>query len=163
VTATRRQLLLAGAAAAALPAAAARAQVPPDVDLLESLLALERRLESVYEAALRRGVIEPALGATLRDHEREHARGLERGLAGLGRRAPHASVPPPELGAALRSREGFARFALELETDAVREYVAAAAALRRPGLRQPLGAIMASEAQHAVALRESLGEPLLGV
>jgi rubrerythrin len=162
VTATRRQLLLAGAAAAALPAAAARAQVPPDVELLESLLALERRLESVYEAALRRDAIDPTLGETLRDHEREHARGLEKGLAGLGRRAPHASGPP-ELGAALRSREGFARFALELETEAVREYAAAAAALRRPGLRQPLGAIMASEAQHAVALRQSLGEPLLGV
>lgn len=159
--ATRRQLLLAGAAAAALPAAA-RAQTASDVELLEGLLALERRLGSAYEAALRRGVIAPELGETLRDHAREHARGLERGLAGLGRRSPRASVPPPEIAAALRGRDEFARFALELEAEAVREYAAAAAALRRPGLRQPLGAIMASEAQHAVALRESLGEPLLG-
>jgi rubrerythrin len=161
VKATRRQLLVAGAAAAALPAAA-RAQAPSDVELLEGLLALERRLESAYEAALRRGVIGPELGETLRDHEREHARGLEKGLAGLGSRAPRAGVPPPEIRAALGSREGFALFALELESEAVREYAAAAAALRRPGLRQPLGAIMASEAQHAVALRESLGRSLLG-
>jgi Ferritin-like domain len=162
VRATRRQLLLAGAATAALPAAA-RAQAASDVELLEGLLALERRLESAYEAALRRGVIDPTLGETLRDHEREHARGLEKGLAGLGRRAPQASVPPPDLNAALRSRDEFARVALELEAAAVREYVAAAADVRRPGLRQPLGAIMASEAQHAVALRRSLGQPLLGV
>ena len=159
--ATRRQLLAAGAAAAAVPAAAG-AQTPSDIELLEGLLVLERRLESAYEAALRRNVIDPELGEALRDHEREHARGLERGLAGLGRRAPRASVPPPQIGAALGSRERFARFALELEAEAVREYAAAAAALHRPGLRQPLGAIMASEAQHAVALRQSLGEPLLG-
>ena len=40
-------------------------------------------------------------------------------LGTLGGRSPRATVPPPELGAALRSREAFARFALDLEAQAV--------------------------------------------
>ena len=67
-------------------------------------------------------------------------------------------MPAPELTAALRSRESFARYALDLEAEALGAYSAAAAAIRNPRLRQPLGSIMACEAAHAVALREALGE-----
>jgi ferritin-like protein len=130
----------------------------PDSDLLEDLLALEQRLIAAYEAALRRDAIAPRVGAALRDQELEHARALERALAGAGPRSPRASVPPPELGAALRSRADFARFALDLEAEAVAAYAAAAAAIRNPRLRQPLGSIMACEAAHEVALRDALGE-----
>ena len=77
---------------------------------------------SAYEAALRRDVIEPELGGALRDQERAHVRALEQALAGAGRRNPRASVPPPELGAALRDRDAFARFALDLEDEAVAAY-----------------------------------------
>ena len=66
-------------------------------------------------------------------------------------------MPPPELGTALRSREAFARFALDLEAQAVSAYVKAAAEIRRPGLRRPLGSIMACEAAHEVALRAAAG------
>ena len=40
-------------------------------------------------------------------------------------------------------------------------YAEAAAAIRNPRLRQPLGSIMTCEAAHAVALREALGERAL--
>lgn len=166
---TRRGFLRAAApallavGAAPVGAATAWAQDASDVEMLERLLALEHRLESAYEAALRRDAIEPRLGATLRDQEREHVDGLEKALSGYGRRAPRATVPPPELGDALADRDSFARFALDLEAETVHAYVDATAALRHPGLRQPLGAIMANEAQHEVALRESLGESLLYV
>jgi hypothetical protein len=43
----------------------------------------------------------------------------------------------------------------------VATYVDAAATIRDPELRQPLGSIMACEAAHQVALRDALGEPLV--
>jgi rubrerythrin len=131
-----------------------------DVERLEDLLALEHRLESAYDAALRRDAIAPGLGRTLRDQEREHAQGLERALAGASRN-PRASVPPPELTRALGSRDAFARFALDLEAEALTAYAEAAAAIRDPRLRQPLGSIMTCEAAHEVALRDALGDPSL--
>jgi hypothetical protein len=129
-----------------------------DMDLLEGLLAIEERLISAYEAALRREVIDVALGEQLRDHETEHARALARALARGGRRNPRASVPQSELTAALRSRSSFARFASDLEARALASYADAAASMRNPQLRQPLGSIMACEAAHEVALRNSLGD-----
>jgi Ferritin-like domain len=150
--ATGPALLAVGATPVLAPTA--WAQDASDVEMLERLLALERRLESAYEAALRRDAIEPRLGETLRDQEREHAD---------GRRAPRATVPPPELGEALADRDAFGQFALDLEGETVDAYADAVATLRHPGLRQPLGAIMANEAQHEVALRNSLGESLISM
>jgi hypothetical protein len=160
--ATRRGLLVAAGAAPLALAAAAAAAPASDLDILERLLARERRLESAYDRALRDGVLDEQLAAALRDQEREHARGIEMTLAARGRRAPGAPEPDPRLAASLRSRNAFAGYALALEGRAVRAYVSALAGLRDARLLQPLGAIMASEAQHQVALRRSLGEPLLG-
>jgi hypothetical protein len=159
---TRRALV--GAAAAVVVGAAAPAYAQggrSDVEILEELLALEGRLVAAYEAALRRDAIDPCLGALLRDQEREHIRGLEQSLSTFGERSPRATVPSPELGTALRSRAAFARFALDLEAQTVAAYVSAAAEIRRPGLRRPLGSIMACEAAHEVALRAVAGLPLL--
>jgi Ferritin-like domain len=132
-----------------------------DVELLEDLLAIEQRQQSAYEDALRREAIAPELGELLLAHEREHVRALGEALSGGGRRNPRASVPAPELTTALRSRTAFARYALDLEARAVAAYADAAAAIRDPRLRQPLGSIMACEAAHAVALRDALGGDLL--
>jgi rubrerythrin len=93
----------------------------------------------------------------LLSQEREHASALERALAG-GTRNPRASVPPPALGGALRSRAKFARFALDMEAEALAAYIDAAATIADEALRQPLGSIMACEAAHGVALRDSLGQ-----
>ena len=158
----RRSALIAAAGSVTLAAApVARAQRGSDRDTLEDLLSLERRLESAYAAAARRGALDRGLAELLRDQEREHAEGLEEALSGRGR-APLATVPSPELNRAL-SRGGatFLRYALKLESDAVAAYAAAVAQLRDPDLIQPLGAIMAGEGQHLVALRRELGiEPL---
>jgi rubrerythrin len=128
------------------------------VELLEDLLAREHRLLSAYEAALRRDAVEAELGGWLRDHEREHVRAIERTLAVRGERNPRATAPPPELNAALRSRESFARYAIDLEDQAAAAYTDAAGSIREPGLRQPLGSIMACTVAHVVALRDSLGD-----
>ncbi len=129
-----------------------------DVERLERLLAIEERLIGAYEAALRRDAIAPELGELFLGHEREHAAALRRALAG-SERNPRASVPSPELTAALRGPSEFARYAARLERTAIDAYVAAAAAMRDERLRQPLGSILACEAAHGVALRNSLGEP----
>jgi rubrerythrin len=162
--ATRRGLLAAAGtlglgAALARPAAAQPERT--DVEILEELLALENRLTSAYEGALRRKVIDPALGEMLRDQEREHIRGLEQALGRLEARSPEATVPEPGLRSALRSRDAFARYALGLEQRAAGAYARAAAEIRRPGLRRPLGSIMTSEAAHQVALRAASGRSLL--
>ena len=127
-----------------------------DVELLEALLAVEARQASAYEAAIRRGAIESGLGEQLLEHEREHAAALERRL-GAAERNPRASVPSPELTRALRSREEFARYALDLEAEAVAAYAEAATNVSDAKLRQPLGSIMACEAAHRVSLRDALG------
>jgi Ferritin-like domain len=129
-----------------------------DRELLEELLAREHRLLSAYEAALRRDAIDAELGAWLRDHEREHVRAIGQTLAARGERNPRAKAPPPELNAALRERDSFARYAADLEAQTADAYSEAAASMRDAGLRQPLGSIMACTAAHEVALRDSLGE-----
>jgi hypothetical protein len=161
VSPTRRTLLLAAAVAPGGFATAAAAAPRSDVAVLERLLRLERRLEAAYGAAARRGVLDDGLAISLRDQEREHARGLEQALADHGLAEPGVPRPDPRLDGALRGRAAFGRYALALEGRLVRAYVDAEAGLRDTRLLRPLGAIMASDAQHAVALRQSLGEPLL--
>lgn len=147
-------------AAGGLGAGSAYAQTG-EAGQLEGLLALERRLEAAYGAALSRDAIDPALGRRLLQHEREHVRGLALSLETLNRRPGDAGAAPPPPATVLGDRRSFARFALRLEEQAVTAYVRVLATLAAPDLLQPLGSIMASGAQHQVALRESLGEPLL--
>ena len=89
-------------------------------------------------------------------------RALEQTLAGHGTRNPRATVPSPDLTAALRDRESFARYAAHLEEGAIEMYSRVAAGLGDPKLRQPLGSILTCSAAHVAALRDSVGErPLL--
>jgi rubrerythrin len=129
-----------------------------DREVLEDLLALESRLVSAYEAALRRDAVERSLGEELLAQEREHVAALLKTLGSGPERNPRATVPSPELTRALGSRAAFARFAERLEASAVTAYAEAAASMRDARLRQPLGSIMACEAAHRVALRDVLGE-----
>ena len=132
-----------------------------ETELLEDLLAREHRLLSAYEAALRRDAIDASLGEMLRDHEREHVRALVQTLARAGRRNPRASVPLPQLTAALHDRDAFARLMISLESSTVEMYAGAAATVRDANLRRALGSIMACGAAHVVALEDSLGIPLV--
>ena len=126
-----------------------------DVDVMVDLLARERRLVSAYEAALRRDAIDSSLAETLLAHERAHVAALERTLAGRGN--PTASVPSPDLTAALRDRRSFAEFAIRLEGETVAAYADGVPRIRDPKLRQPLGSIMACGGAHVVALKDSVG------
>jgi Mn-containing catalase len=130
-----------------------------DADLLEDLLAVEERLTSAYEGALRDDAIDPELGQMLLDHENAHVEALRQALRHTGgARSPQASVPPAELNAALRDRAAFAGYALAQEARAVAAYRRVVAQISRANLRQALGSIMTCEAAHEVALRESLGD-----
>jgi hypothetical protein len=155
----RTALALALAGALARPASASAQS--SDVDQLEQLLGLEKRLQSLYEAGLERDAIEPELGETLLEHESEHVRGVEMALRARGRRTPRATVPLPQVGTAFASRTAFARFAIDLETEAVAAYQQVLATIRSTRLLLPLGSIMTSGAQHVVALRQEGGEDLL--
>ena len=157
---TRREIVVSALAAGVAGADPARAQAR-GVEQLERLLGFERRLEAAYRAALGRGAIDAVLGRSLLAHEREHVRGVELALESLGGRRPRAGPPRDDEGAALSGRRAFARFALGLETQTVDAYERVLATVDAPGLLQPLRSIMTAGAQHQVALRELLGEPLL--
>jgi hypothetical protein len=130
-----------------------------DVELLEDLLTREHRLLSAYEAALRRDAIDPTLGKVLAAHERDHVAAVEQALAGRGN--PIATVPAPDVTAALRDRRAFAQYAKELEDETVGFYADSVARIRDARLRQPLGSIMVCGAAHVVALKDSLGDFLV--
>jgi len=130
-----------------------------DVDLLQDLLAREHRLLSAYEAALRRDAIDPALGRLLAAHERAHVAALEQALAGRGN--PVATVPAPDVTAALRDRRSFAEYAMNLEGGTVGFYSDSVPRIRDPKLRRPLGSIMTCGAAHVVALKDSVAHFLV--
>jgi hypothetical protein len=159
---TRRQALVGALAAGVTGAGASRARAEVSgPDQLERLLAFEHRLEAAYRTALGASVIDVALGRSLLAQEREHVRGVELALRNMGRRRPQAGAPRPLPRAAIRGPRAFARSALELESETEAAYVRVLATLDAPGLLQPLGSIMTAGAQHQVALRRVLGEPLL--
>jgi Ferritin-like domain len=157
-----RRTLLAGAAGAAAAWTLVGGQLAqaaaPDAAAVTRLLRAERRLISLYDAALKRDLLPAELARHLRDQEQEHARGLEQALAGLGVRPPAGAAPLPELPH--RPRD-FPAFALQLEDELVAAYVETIASLRRPGLIAPLGSIAANEGAHQVILRELAGLPPL--
>jgi hypothetical protein len=162
---TTRRELVAGAAAVALAAArpATAAATPSDVDQLEGLLTLEGRLVDAYRLALERDAIERGLGERLLAQERERVRAREQALRWAGRRAPRATVPPPQSGTAFSDPRAFARYALALERRTVSTYVDALTTFRNRRVLQAIGSIMEAEVQHEVALREVLGTDLLGL
>lgn len=152
-------------AALALPAATllpGRASSASETDTLERLLAFEHGLEQAYAEAARRGLLRAGLAALLRNHERDHAQGLERALSGRGERGPIARVPAAALERALGGgSDAFARHALRLESDAIDAYISAVPTLADPELRRALGSVAASGGQHRVLLRRELGrDPL---
>jgi hypothetical protein len=154
---TRRGLLVAVPLLGLSGDALARAR--DDRSIVAAAVDLEQRAAATYDAAASGGKLPPELerlARHLRDQEEEHADGLARALRGLGGRRPARpeQAPTPPAGRA------FGAFALALENRLIRAYYDAMPRLR-PGLRQPLGSIMACEAQHLVVLREALGrDPL---
>jgi hypothetical protein len=154
---TRRALLVAAPVLGLSADALARAR--DDRSIVTAAIDLEQRAAAAYDSAATGGKLPPALARLarhLRDQEEEHADGLARALRGLGGRRPARPERPP----APPAGRAFGGYALALEERLIGAYYHAMPRLR-PGLRQPIGSIMASEAQHLVVLREALGrDPL---
>jgi hypothetical protein len=154
---TRRSLLVSVPLLGVSADALARAR--DDRSIVTAAIDLEQRAAAAYDSVATGGKLPPGLARLarhLRDQEEEHADGLARALRGLGGRRPARPEPPPTPPGG----RAFGAYALALEERLIAAYYDAMPRLR-PGLRQPLGSVMACEAQHLVVLREALGrDPL---
>jgi rubrerythrin len=122
--------------------------------VLAAAVELEQRAVAVYKALAGDPAIGP-VALVIARQEREHADGLIAALRDLGGTPPPNPGGPedvPGLAAALR-RGAAADFALELEAAALAAYRRALGELTTPELLSTVAAIMASEAQHELALR----------
>jgi hypothetical protein len=148
-----RRGLLAGAAALALarPAAAAAAQSHAEqtADALRDLIALERKAAVAYDVVGQ---------AVLARHEAEHSGALLPHLESVGHRAlpfpravQHLDGRAYELAVAPAARRR--RAAIALEEDLIAAYREALSRLYDPATKRTAATIMASHAQHLVALR----------
>jgi hypothetical protein len=154
---TRRGLLVAVPVLGLSVDALARGR--DDRSIVTAAIDLEQRAAAAYDSAATGGKLPlelARLARHLRDQEEEHADGLARALRGLGGRPPARPDPPPSPPAG----RAFGAYALALEERLIGAYYNAMPRLRG-GLRQPLGSIMACEAQHLVVLREALGREAL--
>lgn len=112
-----------------------------DATVIVALLELERRSEALWREL-------PGFDR-IAEQEATHARGLERALAGMGRRAPAGAPESP--------RDASLETALALEDELVRAYSAAMRDISNPRLLAPLASICANHGQHLVILRRELG------
>lgn len=124
-----------------------------DIPLLATALEVERGQVALYEAGLelfdgdRR-----ALLRTILDHERKHALALEQAIQELG-----GTPAAPRAKAVYRSgipvdAKRWLRHAASAEEQAVAGYAAALPKIVNKRLRGTFGALMTSEAEHAIAL-----------
>lgn len=125
-----------------------------DIPLLATALEVERAQVALYEAGLE--LIDDerrALLRTILDHERKHALALEQAIQELG-----GTPAKPRPASVYRSGipEGDAtrwlRHAVSAEEQAVAGYAAALPRIVNRRLRGTFGALMTSEAEHAIAL-----------
>lgn len=153
----------AGVAGSHLLTGTAFGQARNDSEILTSAIALELVAAFSYEQIADHGGL-AAGGATARSfalQEREHADALTRVLVKRGAKAP---APPrrledvPGLERAISGGpRSSASFAIQIEQVAVGAYYAAQAKIEDVELLRTTASIMASEAQHLVVLRSSLG------
>jgi hypothetical protein len=129
-----------------------------DAAVIASLLDAERTAVFAYGTARR---LLGRLADGFLEHERAHARALEKALVALGvepepprPRSAYATDFPP-----LRTREDALRFALDVEETQIAAYGDSMPALFTPEVRVTLTTIFAAQAEHAAVLLGELGEP----
>jgi rubrerythrin len=155
---TRRTAIWTGGSALLLAGCGGRparklAGSPTDLPLLGAALEIERAQITLYEAG-RRLVSgrEAALVQTILDHERSHAEALAEAIRELGGR------PAAPLAAAAYARDiprggdAWRRHAIQSEQQWTAAYAAAIPKIANLRLRATFGAMMTTEAEHAVAL-----------
>jgi rubrerythrin len=146
--ANRRQLI-ARALAAVVPGS--------DASRLRAAVRAEQVLASTYSQVLTAGVLPAPAAAQARlflSHERAHLAALQKQLLRLGGRAL-APVAPIAGGIPGREREAV-RLLLALERVTLGVYYSVLGELRDPGAAQLAAEIMATDAQHATVLRQTL-------
>lgn len=169
----RRGFALGGAAIAAssvpllLSVRAAFAQATGDAAVLQRAINLEQITVIAYDKALAGGLLSPSMlriVRRLRDHEQEHADVLTTALTDLGGMPPSAAKGVADVDKVVKglgdvkTQPDVVNFAIELETAAVAAYHEAHATLIETRLLQTAAAIMGSEGQHLVVLRNAVGK-----
>ena len=137
---TRREFLGAAVAAGVFVsgcAGEAEPALPPDADVLATLLVGERAAVAALAGV--------AAATAIRDQDRRHAARLRAALAGLGGAGGAVPAPDPE-------------DAGERKQQNVYDYVAALPRLADPDLRVMVMELLASEAEHLAALRIATGQ-----
>lgn len=134
----------------------------PDVGVLNRALDLENTAIAAYAAGtdLMRGEV-LRLGRRLLAQEREHAAALRRAIKRLGG-IPHEPKSAAEYARSfprLRDQHDALRFAVDLESMAVRLYEESLPKLTSPELRRASAAILTNEAEHISALLGAQGGP----
>jgi hypothetical protein len=161
-----RRGALAGGVALGLAPAAAAAPTDEDLACLRLLIAVELLEVDFATQALGANVLSSdasrLLGALLAQ-EKAHLAGLSSLAAGAGQVPATAgdidfSYPAGTFG----STAAILKQAAALEDLALGAYLGAVGSVQAPNWKLPLGQIAASEAQHAAALAQLGGRPVLG-
>ena len=155
---TRRTALATGVSGLALAGCGGRpartvAGLAADIPILGAALEVERTQIAVYEVGL--GLVDDEqreLVRTILAHERRHAMAIAEAIEELGG-SPARARPAAEYRRDLPdSADAWRRFAVAAEEEWAAGYAAALPRFANKRLRGTFGAIMAAEAQHAVAL-----------
>jgi rubrerythrin len=126
---------------------------PADLPILGAALEIERSQIALYEAGSRLvSGREAALVQTILAQERSHAEALAEAIRELGGR-PAAPRAAAAYGSGIpRGADAWRRHAIQSEQQWTAAYTAAIPRLANPRLRATFGAMMTTEAEHAVAL-----------
>jgi rubrerythrin len=155
---TRRTAIWTGASALLLAGcggtpARKLAGSPSDVPLLNAALEIERSQIALYEAGTRLvSGREAALVQTILAHERNHAEALAEAIRELGGRPAAPRAAAAYARGIPRGGDAWRRHAIESEQQWTAAYAAAIPKLANLPLRATFGAMMTTEAEHAVAL-----------
>jgi rubrerythrin len=126
---------------------------PTDLPLLRAALEIERSQIALYEAGSQLvSGREAALVETILAHERRHAEALAEAIRELGGRPAEPRPPAAYARGIPRGIDAWRRHAIQSEERWTAAYAAAIPKIANLRLRATFGAMMTTEAEHAVAL-----------
>jgi rubrerythrin len=150
---TRRTAVLSGASVLVLSACGGRpaptvAGDPSDLRVLAAALEAERAQVALYEAGAL--LSDAPILKTILEQERAHVAAIEEAIRELGGKA--APARPVARSSLNRGFGSWRREAIRRENEWSAGYAALIPKLANPRLRSTFGALMTTEAEHAVAL-----------
>lgn len=150
---TRRTAVVTGASALFVAGCGGRSALkiagdPKDLRVLAAALESERQQVAFYEAGVR--LDDSPLVRTILSHERAHAAAIAEAIRELG--GTPAAARPIARASLARSARAWRAEAIKRENQWSAGYAALIPELANPRLRSTFGALMTTEAEHAVAL-----------